>query len=577
MYINLDERLQFILNILNEYGEGYLVGGALRDIFLGLKPIDFDMATNIPMEELLHILSEYNPIIISEKYQVISIQVDEYKIEIARFRKENGILDGRNPQNFEFVENIEEDLSRRDFTVNALAYNNNKGIIDKYGSIKDIENLELNIIGEDKSLRLAEDNIRIYRALYLISKYNFKLSCETKKAISNFKNYRKLNVSISGFGRLLDKILFDKYSYKSLKIMLENDLFKFFIPELSINNLDDETIKNIVNAYNVYCKYNAFEDKTIGYAILFLYSGKNKLEDNKFLVNSMIIAESYLKKIGLNMTDIILVKNLIYYSNIISRVINKETVKRMLFEFRNNKNVSKLLNFISFIHHHHDDYNETMKKTLELLSRIQSIYFEGEVVFINDLDINLVDLYNIGLDIEISKESIRQDIYKHVNEGNLNNKKEDIIEYIKNKYSVKFNVVKVSSAGGIVYRINKDNNIEFLLVKILGGNWGFPKGHIEDNETEIMTAIREIKEETNLETIIIDPENFKKDISYITNTGELKYVTFFLARAISHNVLIDIGEISEYKWCSYGDALKILTYSSHRKLLQEARLYIFKE
>lgn len=576
MYINLDERLQLILNMLNEYGEGYLVGGALRDIFLGLKPNDFDMATNIPMEELLHILSEYNPIIISEKYQVISIQVDEYKIEIARFRKENGILDGRNPKEFEFVENIEEDLTRRDFTVNALAYNN-KGLIDKYDSLKDIENLELNIIGNDKVLRLSEDNTRIFRALYLVSKYNFKLSNETKKAIASFRNSRKLNVSVNGFGKLLDKILFDKYSYKSLKIMLENNLFKSFIPELTSENLDLETIKNIVNTYNVYCKYNVFEDKTIGYAILFLYSGKKDNDDNKFLVNSMTIAETYLKKLGVNITDIILIKNLIYYSNIINRIINKETVKRMLFEFRNNKNVSKLLNFISFIHHHQDDYNETVKKTLELLSRIQAIYFEGEVVFINDLDINLVDLYNIGLDTEISKESIRQDIYKHVNDGNLANKKEDIIEYIKEKYSIKFNVDKVCSAGGIVYRVNKDNKIEFLLVKILGGNWGFPKGHIEEGETEVMTAIREIKEETNLETTIIDPNIFKRDISYITNMGELKYVTFFLAKAVSHNVLIDLGEISEYKWCSYNDALKIVTYSSQRKLLQEARLYIFND
>ncbi|CAM3064537.1 NUDIX domain-containing protein [Streptobacillus felis] len=575
MYINLDERLQLILNMLNEYGEGYLVGGALRDIFLGLKPKDFDMATNIPMEELLHILNEYNPIIISEKYQVISIQVDEFKIEIARFRKESGVLDGRNPKNFYFVENIEEDLSRRDFTVNALAYNNNKGLIDKYSSLKDIENLELNIIGEDKVLRFAEDNTRIYRALYLISKYNFKLSNETKNAILSFKNHKKLNVSISGFGKLLDKILFDKYSYKSLKIMLECNLFKSFIPELSTNNLDDETIKKIINIYNVYCKYNVFEDKTIGYAIIFLYSGKKIDDDCKYLVNSMVISETYLKKIGFNITDIILVKNLIYYSNIISRTINKETVKRMLFEFRNNKNVSKLLNFISFIHHNQSDYNEAVKKTLELLGRIQAIYFEGEVVFINDLDINLVDLYNIGLDLNISKESIRQDIYKQVNEGKLNNKKEDIINYIKERYSIKYDIDKVCSSGGIVYRINKDNKIEFLLVKILGGNWGFPKGHIEENETEIMTAIREIKEETNLETVIVDSDKFKKDISYITNMGELKYVTFFIAKATSHNVLIDLGEISEYKWCNYNDALKIVTYSSQRRLLQEARLYIF--
>nr|WP_269146647.1 NUDIX domain-containing protein [Streptobacillus felis] len=81
--------------------------------------------------------------------------------------------------------------------------------------------------------------------------------------------------------------------------------------------------------------------------------------------------------------------------------------------------------------------------------------------------------------------------------------------------------------------------MEFVLVKVLGGNWGFPNGHIEENETEIMTAIREIKEETNLETVIVDSDKFKKDISYITNMGELKYGTLLIANATSHNVLID--------------------------------------
>ena len=100
--MNIDERVVYILNILNEYGQAYLVGGALRDILRGLVPNDYDMATNIPMEDLIHILWEYNPRVISEKYNIVGITVDGLTIEIARFRKESGILDGRNPKNIEF-------------------------------------------------------------------------------------------------------------------------------------------------------------------------------------------------------------------------------------------------------------------------------------------------------------------------------------------------------------------------------------------------------------------------------------------------------------------------------------------
>ena len=572
--MNIDERVIYILNILNEYGQAYLVGGALRDILRGEVPNDYDIASNIPMEDLIHILWEYNPKVISEKYNIVGIIIDGLSIEIARFRKEEGILDGRNPKNIEFVDTIEEDILRRDFTINSLAYNISSGIIDLFDGQKDLEDRVIRVVG-DATLRFEEDNLRILRALHLMAKYNFELDIECERAMSEFKN-KKIKITNNNFTKYMNKILFEKYSYKALDKILKYNLLSNFIPELTSRKLGTKICEDIVNAYRVYCKYNAYEERSIGYAILFLYLGK-VYDDKDYILNSMVIAENNLKKLDVSIVDLILIKNLIYYSNIIEKKYTIHSIKRMLFEFRSNTNISKLLNLISFITYHKPNYNEYVKMTLELLSKIQAIYFNEDIVYINDLDINMVDLHNLDLDSRYTKEYIRKEIYDLLADNKLENKKEKILKYIINKYGNRKEIKKVSSFGSIVFRYNDNNEVEFLLVKIISGNWGFPKGHIEEGEDGQKTAIRETKEETGLSVNLYEPDKFSETISYITNQSELKYVTLYLSRLKDENqvVKIDEDEISEYKWCRYEEALRIITYSSQREVLQKARLYIF--
>ena len=575
MHINLDKRVQYILNILNEYGSAYIVGGAIRDILLGIEPQDYDLASNISMSELFYILDEYNPVVISEKYEIVSIEIEGINIEIARFRKENGVLDGRNPEHFSFVDTIEEDLKRRDFTINAFAYSSNTGLIDIYNGLEDLENRKVNVVGEDAFLRLKEDNVRVLRALYLVSKFDFKLSCELKEAIEKFDLQKKYKISKTIFFKTLNKILFNKYSYKALDMAINLNVLNAYIPEINSIKKNKVIQKDLVNAYKVYCKYNAYEEKSIGYAIFCIYLGKSFSTKN-YMFSSISFVEAYLKQFNLNIVDIILTKNLIYYSNITDKKLGVAFIKRMLFEFRNNKNVSKLLNLISFINHHSKDYNNIMKKTLELLSKIQSIYFNGDIIFMNDMDISIVDIYNLKLPIDINRDYIRKEIYNKLIEGELINVKKDIIEYINDKYADGLKITEVKSSGALVFRYDKEKKLEFLLVKINGGNWGFPKGHIEENENEIEAAKREIKEETGLDVELYYSDEFKKVISYITNDGNLKYVTLYLAEVGNDDqVYIDNDEIVDYKWLRLDEALKVITYSSQRDVLHSARLYLF--
>ena len=121
-----------ILNKLNEYGKGYIVGGAIRDILLGLKPKDVDFATNLSYETLKTLFSEYTPKETGKSFGVLRIRINNIDYEIAKFRED---IYGKEKK-VSFVDDIKNDLARRDFTINAMAYNQKEGIIDLLNSTR---------------------------------------------------------------------------------------------------------------------------------------------------------------------------------------------------------------------------------------------------------------------------------------------------------------------------------------------------------------------------------------------------------------------------------------------------------
>ena len=121
-----------ILNKLNKYGKGYIVGGAIRDILLGLKPKDVDFTTNLPYRTLKTLFSEYTPKETGKSFGVLRKRINNIDYEIAKFRKD---IYGKEKK-VAFVDEIKNDLARRDFTINAMAYNEVEGIIDLLNSTR---------------------------------------------------------------------------------------------------------------------------------------------------------------------------------------------------------------------------------------------------------------------------------------------------------------------------------------------------------------------------------------------------------------------------------------------------------
>ncbi len=133
-------------------------------------------------------------------------------------------------------------------------------------------------------------------------------------------------------------------------------------------------------------------------------------------------------------------------------------------------------------------------------------------------------------------------------------------------------MINEKSCGAIVFR-KHHGNTEILLIKhVNSGHWSFPKGHVEANETEVETALREIKEETGID-VIIDP-TFRETVSYSPKKDTQKVVVYFIAKAKNFEYIPQEEEISDIKWVEIGHALSILTYENDRSIVNKAKLAI---
>ncbi len=174
--------------------EAYIVGGCVRDFCMNRTPHDFDITTNAKPEQIKECFKEYNRIDVGEKHGTVVIIIAGEQVEITTYRIDGDYIDSRHPQNVTFSENLSEDLSRRDFTINAMAMNKNHEIVDKYGGKADIENKLIRTVGNSVD-RFTEDALRIMRALRFASQLEFDIEAETAKQIHSLAHLLK-NISV---------------------------------------------------------------------------------------------------------------------------------------------------------------------------------------------------------------------------------------------------------------------------------------------------------------------------------------------------------------------------------------------
>ena len=160
----------------------YAVGGCVRDACLGLEPQDYDLCTNALPEETEAVFAGHRLVLAGKKHGTVGVITDAGVVEITTFRTEGGYRDNRHPDWVEFVPNVEEDLARRDFTVNAMAYSPSRGFADPFGGREDLKAHILRAVG-DPFARFTEDSLRILRGVRFAVRYGLVPEAETEKAM----------------------------------------------------------------------------------------------------------------------------------------------------------------------------------------------------------------------------------------------------------------------------------------------------------------------------------------------------------------------------------------------------------
>ena len=177
-----------ILTALENAGfSAYLVGGCVRDALMGLPFHDYDITTNALPEETQEVFKDFKCIDIGKKHGTIAVLINKMLIEITTYRIDGAYTDKRHPESVSFSKNLQDDLSRRDFTVNALAYNNLNETADFFNGKEDLKNKIIRCVG-DPMKRFDEDALRIMRAVRFASQLDFTIEPKTEKCIFSLKD-----------------------------------------------------------------------------------------------------------------------------------------------------------------------------------------------------------------------------------------------------------------------------------------------------------------------------------------------------------------------------------------------------
>jgi len=297
--------VEFIIDQLNNNNyEAYIVGGCVRDYILGFEPKDWDIATSATPAEIKKIFN--HTVDTGIKHGTVTVILNHSHFEVTTYRIDGEYKDSRHPENVTFTKNIDEDLSRRDFTINAIAYNKSNGFVDTFKGIEDIERKIIRGVGNADD-RFKEDALRMMRAVRFSAQLNFDIEKNTLNAI--VKNAELLkNISIERIRDEFVKLLLSDYPQK-INLLDETGLLNYFLPE--IINVVKNNNKYIINSLLIspknvsirFCillsSYNSnevinilkrlkFDNKTINETSLLSKYLNFKLENDKYEIRKLL-------------------------------------------------------------------------------------------------------------------------------------------------------------------------------------------------------------------------------------------------------------------------------------------------
>lgn len=173
----------YIMEQLSKHGEAYIVGGSVRDIVMNIQPHDIDIATNVSMEKIEKMFKTID-IGKNKDFGVLVVRHNNISYEVAHYRCDGKYSDGRRPDEVQLTQSLEDDVKRRDFTINGMAMDLHGNVVDYVNGLEDIQNKIIRCIG-DPNKRIAEDKLRMLRAIRFATRFDFTIEPITFRAIQD--------------------------------------------------------------------------------------------------------------------------------------------------------------------------------------------------------------------------------------------------------------------------------------------------------------------------------------------------------------------------------------------------------
>ena len=230
MILEIPKNAETILHILENAGyEAYVVGGCVRDSILGRTPDDWDITTSAKPEQVKELF--YRTVDTGLQHGTVTVLMEKEGYEVTTYRVDGEYEDGRHPKEVTFTASLEEDLKRRDFTINAMAYNPSRGLVDLFGGMEDIDRKIIRCVG-DPLERFTEDALRIMRAVRFSAQLGFTIEDETRKALKVLAPNLK-HVSAERIQTELVKLLVSPHP-DYLRVAYEAGIIAEFLPEFDV-------------------------------------------------------------------------------------------------------------------------------------------------------------------------------------------------------------------------------------------------------------------------------------------------------------------------------------------------------
>lgn len=445
----------------------YIVGGCVRDLIMHRMPKDWDLTTQARPNEVITIC-ENNELQYFEsgiKYGTITILINNIPFEVTTFRKDSLATDGRRPEHVTFSDDILDDLSRRDFKMNAIAIDLNSYLqsnftndeilnmlIDPYNGLEDIKNEEINCVGEP-SERFREDGLRIMRAIRFATKYNFTIGKETMDAI--FKHHDYLSyISIeriqSEFNQILLNFNLKVGDLKDEKCLNKWKLTSFIIKKIfpEMYALSNVTHNSIYHLYDIYthsllvCAGIHTNNICLKLAALFHDIGKmnsNTIDTERLTKHfyhhakeSVLLTAQILTRMRYSNDEITNVLTLIECHDMELKN-NKKSIERLLNKVGENL-FEDLLDLRMSDKENHLGISMSEDEKLNIIETYKEILYNNEVFSVKDLAISGNDLIHLGYNPSPLFSEILNNCVELCIRKPEYNTKERLLEYINEKY-----------------------------------------------------------------------------------------------------------------------------------------------